>query len=413
MVKIFKGRFSQIFSLAIFILLASHAGFSRGLVDLPLITLWPDNMIKSEFNSSMSLLSEDPNNDVKSFASGLHLLGLEAFATLNTSYTMFKNINEWFSIPIFGAGAITYSDYKANFTARKGKTEKEDFHITKFVGNFAAGSGIILKNRFFNIGLMAGFNTDNAFDEHKTKFIYGVFPVLNTEEYPLLGFLKKISGFLYKNEAETKKARIENLNYMLNFTFKRPFGLAVFELYTYNGLNDFSPGYDFSYFTYKFDYLDKSNSNVRSFELDPAGSIYKTINYGFRIGSRSFVVDVNYLVIDGGLYVYDKGVIEEVIYGNDIDNLNIDRDYLRDYKYPFGLKGFPSATFYFISKDNENFFWFLRFNTLKSKINAVVEEFVPYIIVPSWGGVYKKDGVSYGLGGFLCMDIRFSIKIVF
>ncbi|MCL1910838.1 MAG: hypothetical protein FWG13_01370 [Leptospirales bacterium] len=402
----------------IFILSASHAGFSQGLVDVPLITLWPDNMLKSEFNSSMSLLSEDPDNDVKSFAAGFNYGGYPATIALNASYTMFKSVNSWLSIPFLGAGAVTYEDFRKNFTARKKKTDEHEFNRAQFVGNFAAGSGLILKNRFFNIGLMTGLNADDAFDEHRIKFIYGVFPVLNTEEYPLLGFLKKISGFLYKNADAINNARIENLYYMLNLAFKRPLGLSVFELYTYNGLNDFIPGYDLSYNSYNIRHSDKSDRIVHSFELDSKGRSFKTVNYGLRIGSRSFVVDLNYLMIDGGLYVYAEqvgpdGVIYSIVYGNDIDYSNIDRDRLKKYKYPFGLNGFPSATFYFMSKERENFYWFLRFNTLKFNPHAVIEEFVPYIIVPNWGGVYQHDGVAYALEVHALIYISFSIKMLF
>ncbi|MCL1865739.1 MAG: hypothetical protein FWF73_08020 [Spirochaetes bacterium] len=43
-----KPQSAKRYLLVIFILLASHAGFSKGLVDVPLITLWPDNMLKSD-----------------------------------------------------------------------------------------------------------------------------------------------------------------------------------------------------------------------------------------------------------------------------------------------------------------------------------------------------------------------------
>ena len=378
-----KLKFAKYY-LILFILLISHKGFSQDLLNFPLITLQANNMVKSDFYSLMSYLSEDPNEDFGSFSASGSFMGPVALS-VGISYLKFKSINDWFSLPFFGSGSISG------------------------VGNSAfGGTGIILKNRFLKIGLMGGLyynnfskydNDSKVFYNDDTKYDFGLFPVLNTKEYPILSFLEKIDGFLYSDEKEVTDARIQTLNYLLNISFKPIFGLSVLEIYTRKNKNDFMYGFDLSNIkmrilnTSYWESAQKANPLGSRYEVhtgsDPDANIFKTTIYGLRIGKEHFVVDLNYLTIDDGLKVY-------------IDDI---QGY-KDYDFPFGLNGFPSVVLNFITEDNDDGLsgWYMRFSTLTYLG-------MPYI--PEIGITFRSNKNSYFISWTAPITINFSYRIIF
>jgi len=344
----------------VFILLVCHNGFSRD-VDMPIITLQVDKQLKGSFYNTMLYLAENPGSDAQSIDFGTSILGPLGLS-VNGSYMIFKNINGLLSIPLFVGGAV----------GMQGRS-------------VSAGSGIIVKNQFFLLGIMAGLYTGMITSETgaarwergttTTKIDFGLFPVIDMEKYPFFNlFLKSIDGFVYSNEPEVKDIKISTINYLLNISLKRFLRLSVLDLYMRNGANDFMYGYDLSNYTVVIENLaNRPRSNTFSqvaydlggnqFSISGAydAKIYKTTRYGLRVGGDFFMMDLSYLTINDNLVAYDP-TINDVV----------------DYKYPFGLNGFPSVTFNFSYERKKGWFdgdLFFRFSTL----NQIGISFVPEI----------------------------------
>jgi len=296
-------------------------------VEIPLITAQVDSLVKEDFNTAMLNLAERSDKTVGVFDFGL---GIGPGLLVNGSLLTFININNWFSLPLFVAGGGGMWNGGA---AYRGGWER---------GSFSIGSGFIIKNRYFLLGLMAGFYSETEFDrleakEKTNKFDFGIYPVFNTSQYPWLSFLEIIYGYLANTEPKVSDIKIDSFNYLLNLTFKPILALSVLELYTRKGINNFIPAYD----------LSKT-------PIFGGDNIYKTNTYGLKIGIDPFWVDLNYQIVDGKLLTYTY-----------IDERS-DYEYV-DYEYPFNLNGFLSATFNFsikfLSGKDSKIGWFLRFST--------------------------------------------------
>jgi hypothetical protein len=363
----------------ILIVWVCQTGFSKD-AEMPRITVQVDNLVKESFNDSMQKVPENPVNDITSIDMGFSILG-PIGVCVDGSYMIFKNINNLVSIPLFAAGGIGFTG-----------------------GSLYAGSGIIFKNRYFDLGLMAGLYIGtlrvdgtkryDAERENTTKFDYGIFPILNTAEFPWLSFIEKIYGFLYNNEPDVSDKKFDSFNFLLNVVFKRFSRLSVLELYTYKGVNDFFPGYDLSNYTMKIGNAALYNITTHeNYDLGGNGAyvdggsdanVYKTLTYGLRIGGDNFMVDINYLTVS---------------------------DLVVDYKYPYSLNGFPSVTLNFslsklfeIGPSEGKIGWFLRFSTL----NQTGQPYLPDI------GLYSKSDevavyCTWTLPAYFSISARFCI----
>ena len=353
------------FFVVVFLLLF-HLGFSEEIItELPLLTTRADNMIRNDFSGLMMYVTKYPNNDLYAINMGTSLFGPFELQS-QASFPYIKNINNWISVPFFIAG--TASDYMSPNPQ----------------GSLFAGSGIIIKNRFFYLGLTGGL----LLDESTPKvFDFGIFPIFNTAEYPILGsFLEKFYGYFFSSEPEISDTRIDNLNYLLNISFKRILGLSVLELYTRSGYNDFRPEYDLSNMSVSISEWGGMIGGKHIFEVYTGidSSIYRTNVYGLRIGGERFMVDLNYLKIEGlKSPIYDSYELE-------VWNNYVTIGY-KDYEYPFSwLDGFPSVTLNFYMPNYlENSKFFVRFNTLQSANTLAL----PYI--PDVGVVYQGETGSF------------------
>jgi len=368
----------------IFILAVCHKGFSKD-VEIPLITVQVDSLVKEDFNTAMLKLSGNPDKTVGVFDLGLSISGLLGLS-VNSSLLTFININNWISLPVFAAGGIG-SDVGLD-TGADG------------LGSVFVGSGIIVKNRYFLLGLMAGLYSETVFrhideKEKTTNFDFGIYPVFNTSQYPWLSLVEKIYGYLVNTEPEVSDIKINSFNYLLNLTFKRFTNLSVLELYTRRGTNDFIPGYDFS--------------NIPVFGGD---TIYKTYTYGLKIGIDPFWVDLNYLIVEGELLTYKytggKYVGDEYVFFEYVD-----------YEYPLNLNGFLAVTFNFSMKalggEGLKAEWFLRFSTFSlyhaSDVDMSSDILYGLMAIPSigvkWGSDVGSAILSWGLysGGSFSMRV--------
>jgi len=346
-------------------------GYSEDL-KVPLVTLDASNMIKKDFEMAMSELSEYADNDFGSIVLGSGLLfGLPQWSG-NLSGLYIKNITRWFSLPLFAGAA-------GNLIGDNGENE-----LTLF-----GGGGIIIKNRFFYLGLIGGargFFT-SAYEKERgennyAKFEYGIYPILNTEEYPILSyFLKEITAFLIPNESDSRVGKFDVLNYGLQFVFKGLFRLPVFDLYTISGHNNFMPEFDFSTSNMYIEPTDFFEHNIggNAFRYGTGyfgtseSKIHKTFIYGLRVGSNRFVVDLNYLIID------ELNALEQINSYIGVGRNDIERIY-GDYDYPYGLNGFPSVTFNYTDDDAR---FYVRFSTLNNTG-------IPF--VPDIGVAFKNIG---------------------
>ena len=371
----------------VFILLVCHnKGFLQAQ-ELPIITLQVDSMIRQQFHVLMTDWARDFNSSGKIDSFQLGSSYSSPFRGVNTSYMLFAEIADWCYIPLFGAAATSCFD--SNLSAY----------------SYSAGSGIIFKNRFFMLGLMGGLyngkveydKMDLYFEEtvgrvtKTTKSYYGAFPVFNTEDYPLLGFLKKIDGYLNYNEANAKNVEknINNaLNYMLRFTFKQFLGLSVFELYTEKGINDFQPGFDLSSY-----YIQVSGNKFKIANEENA-DIFNTVRYGLQIGGDYFVVVLELLTINS---VFSD------------PSRNIQQDY--QYYNILGLNAFPSVTFKLTSPDNKNTWFALRYNTLHAGSQWTIKN----IPIPVIELVASQDMEAAGMSFFMilgksCVGLSISLR---
>ncbi|MDR0443656.1 MAG: hypothetical protein LBH44_09640 [Treponema sp.] len=325
-------------------------------LELPLITTQANKMIISDFSNIMFYMSaayqeNELDDDIMAVSMGTSLLGpLELSGQVSFSYI--KYINDWIYVPFLVSGTAF------------------DFISSEYPkGSLFAGSGIIITNRFFMLGLMSGLlldsNTSKLFD-------FGVFPILNTSEYPYLSIIEKIYGFLYSNEENIADIKLDKLNYLLGITFKRFRVLSVLEVYIRNGYNDFRPEYDLSNIGVKIGQLGGLVGDSHVFTIDSNSKIYRTNVYGLRIGGERFIVDLNFLTIeDLETPIYDPW--NKDLWGNEIIIG------YKNYDYPISwLEGFPSVTFNFRNVFDTNGSIFVRFNSLNSA-HTLALPFIPDI----------------------------------
>lgn len=316
---------------------------------LPLITLSSNEIIKDEFYHQLKGLSDDKdsllvNNAVTGF--GIFDLGWQ----VGISYI--KNVNSWLSIPVFGAGVLAL-DTTGGFDSG---------------GNYFLGSGLIIKNRFLDLGLTAGYLSGKNTDKNSD---FALYPVIKASEFSFLIFLDEISGYFYSNK-KASDINIVDLNFLLNIAFKGIGSLTVLELYMHSGQNEFRPELGLQNNRMIVSEWGGITKGGPYYALSKSeGQILNTDVYGIRIGGEHIVVDINYLSISGnfGDAVYNYDNPDEII------------DYLEFENYPFNwLKGFPSATLnWFFERWNEGMMGlFTRFNTIYTK-GTIGKPYVPDI----------------------------------
>lgn len=354
----------------VFLLLLINAVFAEEIItELPLLTTRANRLAASDFSNLMLYVSEYPNDDLYALNLGISFLGPFELSSQG-AFSYIFNINDWFSVPLFIAG-VAY-----------------DYIGPEPKSSLFTGSGIIIKNKYFKLGLTGGYLSDS--NTQKT-FDGGIFPVFNTSEYPLLSsFLEKIYGYFYSSEEQVSDTRIDNLNYLLNISFKQFLGLSILELYTRSGYNDFRPEYDLSNTAVG---IKNDNSHVFGTNIGVEERIYRTNVYGLRIGGSRFMADLNYLIIE------DLKVPLYAPWGEIME--------YKDYEYPISLlEGFPSVTLNFYTPDYlENSMFFVRFNTL----NHTFKSEFPYI--PDLGIVAQTGVGSFIITWMFPAGFSFSMRI--
>jgi hypothetical protein len=374
----------KLFFSCIFIILICQVGFTQN-VDVPLITDNAGNMIKSDFEIQMANLPEnDLENihDILTFGIGHFHDGLWSFMLGGIHFARFT---DWLYLPLFfGLAANDASSYG--------------------YASFYGGGGILIRNQYFSLGLIGGLHgtyaiTDNSYlvffgDDYKYNFDYGIYPSLNTGEYPFLRYLETIQGYLVPNDPAAEIDSFKYFGYGLEFIFKRLFGLPIFDLYTDSGINKFMFGYDFSSFPMVLKPSGKAGGNTLEYgsSINNIGNIYGTVSYGMRIGFGDstrghHIFDINYLMLDD----------------------------VFEYDYPYKLNGFPSLTYTIIGyADGGNYFHgetitgalFMRFST----INFSGLPYVPDVGMWTQVGGVTSINMMYSYPSTFTFSMRMSFK---
>jgi len=380
----------RLFFSCLFIIIIYQVSFTQS-VDVPLITDNASNMIKSDFEIQMSNLPEnylENIHDILTFGIGHFQGGLWSFMVGGIH---FARLTDWLYLPLFfGLATNDASSYG--------------------YASFYGGGGILIRNKYFSLGLIGGLLgtyaiTDDSYliffgDDYKYNFDYGIYPSLNTGEFPFLHYLERIQGILFPNDPDNKidNSKQENkykyFGYALEFLFKRLFGLPIFDLYTDSGINKFMFGYDFSSFPMVLEPSGNAGGNTLKYgsSINGIGNIYNTVSYGLRIGfgdsiKGHHIFDINYLILDDSF----------------------------EYDYPYKLNGFPSLTYSIIGyADGGSYFHgetityalFLRFST----INFSGLPYVPDIGMWTQVGGVTSINMMYSYPLTFTFSMRMSFK---
>lgn len=347
----------------IFFMIIIQISFAEDL-DVPLLTDNAGNLIKRDFEIIMSNLPKDHLEDIYgslTFGIGRFQGGLWCFMLGGIHLIKFT---DWLYLPLFiGLATNDASSYG--------------------YASLYAGSGVLIRNQYFSLGLKGGIFgtyaiTDDTYlfffgDDYKYNFDYGIYPRLNTSQYPFLRYLEAIQGYLFPNNSASEMDSFKYFGYVLQFIFKGLLGLPIFDLYTNSGINKFMFGYDFSSFPMVLTPSENIGGNTLEYgsSINNIGNIYRTVSYGMRIGfwdsshTGHHVFDINYLMLDSSV----------------------------EYDYPYNLNGFPSITYSIIGyADGGAFFHgdtityglFTRFST----INFTGKPYLPDI------GMFTQVGIT-------------------
>lgn len=375
----------RLFFLCIFVITVYHVGFTQS-VDVPLITDNAGNMIKRDFENTMSNLPEnhlDNIHDIFTFGIGHFHNGLWGFMSGGIH---FARLADSLYLPLFfGLATNDASDYG--------------------YASFYGGGGILIRNQYFNLGLIGGLLgtyaiTDDSYlvffgDDYKYNFDYGIYPSLNTSKYPFLRYLETIRGYLVPNDPAAEIDSIKYFGYGLEFIFKGLLGLPIFDLYTDSGINKFMFGYDFSSFPMVLESTGKAGGNTLSYgsSINNIGSIYRTVSYGMRIGfwdltkTGHHIFDINYLMLNDTF----------------------------GYDYPYNLNGFPSLTYTIIGYNDGGAYFhgetityalFTRFSTINFSGLPYIPDLGMWVQV---GGVTSIN-IMYSYPTTFTFSMRMSFK---
>ena len=368
----------------IFFIIILQISFAEEL-NVPLITDNAGNLIKSDFEIQMTNLPEDyldNIHDILTFGIGHFHDGLWSFMTGGIH---FARLTDWIYLPLFFGFA---GNEASNFG-----------HATFYIGG-----GILIRNQYFSLGLIGGlfgtyaFTEDTYFilfgNDYKFNFDYGIYPSLNTSEYPFFRYLETIKGYLVPNDPAAEIDDFMYFGYGLEFIFKYLLGLPIFDLYTDSGINKFMFGYDFSSFPMVLKPSGKAGGNTLEYgnSVNNIGNIYRTVSYGIRIGFGDYIIghhtfDINYLMLDDSF----------------------------EYDYPYKLSGFPSITYSIIGyADGGSYFHdeiisyglFTRFST----INFSGIPFVPDVGIWVQVGGVTSINMMYSFPTTFTFSMRLSLK---
>jgi hypothetical protein len=257
----------------------------------------------------------------------------------NFTYGYFYPFADWLYLPMYGGLTMGYG---------LGEGADAFSNISMLLG-----SGLLFDFEYLTLGISLDFSYDSnsgyALVSDFPKYLepgFGLYPVLNTGNYPFLRYLEKITGEFSVKATESPDAIFESLAWASKLVFNYLFKIPVFDLYVKSGKNDFFPEYDLS-------------ENYTGF---------KSLTYGCIIGTETFSVEGNYTMITGtmvqGKYPTVTDSQEKMIH------------------YPFGLNGFPSLTFHWYPGFQDSY-WYLRLSTAQAMLLLSEDDVKKYPVIPT------------------------------